>query len=118
MENIALHKAVSRVVNRIFGHHPHRVGLDPGSTVPVVTITYQDFLSPQTLHHMLTSAGNLPVEWNIERTMSLSMRHRLLEELYQQPEALADNPQYRGNVRYYLFDRFVSSDFDSSDKLI
>lgn len=111
MDQNNLYQAVVQAVARIFGHHPHRVELDDTPTIPVATVTYQDFLSPATLHHTLTTHDNLPVEWNIERTMSLSMRHRLLEELYYQPEILADNPRYKANVRFYLFDRFATTDF-------
>ena len=113
MDKIELHKAVARTVTAIFGKHPRRVELDDTPSVPVVTIYYQDFLSPATLHHTLSSISNHPVEWNFERTMSIPMRHRLLEELYYQPEILADHPEYRNNVRYYLFDRFATTDFSS-----
>ena len=109
-----LYQEVTQAVTEIFGRRPHRVELDESHSLPVATIVYQDFLSPATLHHTLTSNYNLPVEWNIERSMSLSMRHRLLEELYYQPEVLAENPQYRSNVRFYLFDRFATTDFIQS----
>ena len=33
--------------------------------------------------------------------------------IYYQPEILADHPEYRNNVRYYLFDRFATTDFSS-----
>ena len=115
MSEKKLHQAVSQAVSAIFGRRPHRVELDDTHSLPVATVIYQDYLSPATLHHTLMSSCNLPVEWNIERTMSMAMRLRLLEELYYQPEALSDNPQYRNNVRFYLFDRFATTDFIQSE---
>lgn len=105
-----LQQEVFRAVAAIFGSHPHYVSLNMQGPKPVATILYQDFLTPKTLLHTLGANTSLPVEWDIDRSMSLMMRARLLEELYQHPEYLTENPSFRGNVRYYIFDKFATTD--------
>ncbi len=111
MDQTNLHQAVTIAVSRIFGGHPHRVQLDAVSTPPVATVVYQDFLTPVTMHHTLAALAPLPVQWNFERSMSIPMRHRLLEELYFHPELLDSHPFFHGNVRRYVFHRFAETDF-------
>ena len=94
----------------IFGTHPHQVTYSKESSVVVVTVTYQDHLTPHSLHRYL-DASRLPVEWDIDRSMSDTIRHRLLDELFEHPDRLAERPVCRGNVRAYIFDRFASTDF-------
>ena len=94
----------------IFGAHPHQVTYSKEASVVVVTVAYQDFLTPHSLHRYL-DAVRLPVEWDIDRTMSDTLRHRLFDELYEHPEHLAERPVCRGNVRVYILDRFTSTDF-------
>ena len=111
MDHTDLFSQVLRATAGIFGSHPHQVELDETSSIPVATIIYQDFLTPATLHHTLVSVYNLPVEWNLERTMSHTLCHHLMDELFHHPEVMADHPEYGSNIRRYLFDRFATTDF-------
>ena len=94
----------------IFGDHPHQVSYEKESGSVVVTVTYHDFLTPHAVHRYL-SAARLPVQWDIDRSMSTTMQHRLLDELYEHPERLLQNHSCHGNVRLYILDRFATTDF-------
>jgi hypothetical protein len=106
---------ITEILNPIFGRHPYQITVNKGKLCPEVTITYQDFFTPKTLYDILNTFYMLPVEWDIERTMSTSLRGKLLEELYTNPERLVAKPTYRSNVRFYVFDRFATTDFAASD---
>lgn len=106
---------ITKILDPIFGRHPYRITVNKGKLCPEVTITYQDFFTPKTLFDILNTFYMIPVEWDIERSMSDNLRGRLLEELYANPERLVSKPTYRYNVRYYVFDRFATTDFAASD---
>lgn len=106
-----LHQQVTDALATIFGSHPYTVAFSSDKHHPEVTVSYQDFLTPKTLCGLLALVPELSVEWNIERTMSDNLRHQLLDELYRHPERLASHCYLRFNVRYYVNDRFSTTDF-------
>lgn len=106
-----LHSQVTRVLDTIFDGHPYSVTITEGKRQSEVTVSYQDFLTPRTLSGLLSLVPELNVEWNIERTMSDTLRHQLLDELYEHPERLTSHCYSRYNVRFYVFDRFATTDF-------
>lgn len=109
-----LHHEVTRTLDTIFDGHPYSVTITKGNQLPEVTVAYQDFLTPRTLNGLLSLVPNISVEWNIERTMSDTLRHQLLDELYEHPEKLTSHCYCRFNVRFYVFDRFATTDFTNS----
>lgn len=106
-----LHQQVTDALATIFGRHPHTVTFSGDTHHPEVTVAYQDFLTPRTLCGLLALVPELSVEWDIERTMSDSLRHQLLDELYHHPELLTSSQHCRFNVRFYVNDRFSTTDF-------
>lgn len=109
-----LHHEITRVLDTIFDGHPYSVTITKGKRQPEVTVSYQDFLTPRTLSGLLSLVPELNVEWDIERTMSDTLRHQLLDELYEHPERLTSHCYCRFNVRFYVFDRFATTDFTNS----
>lgn len=107
-----LHQEVTDALATIFGNHPYTATFTSDNSLIEVTVAYQDYLTPHTMHGLLSLAG-LSVGWDVERTMSNTLLHQLLEELFHHPERLSSNPIYRGNVRRYVFDRFATTDFKS-----
>lgn len=110
-----LHKVLPPVVLSVFGSHPCQIQIYKSKSNPVVTIKYQDFLTPKTLTSLLSRQVCFPVEWDLHRTMSDDLRHRLLDELFSHPEQLSVNPVFRNNPRLYVLDRFVTTDFDNEN---
>lgn len=106
-----LHQSVTRALATIFGSHPYSVTITQGEQFPQVNVCYQDYLTPKSLHALLSIPTISGVEWNIERTMSDSLRHRLLDELYSHPERLLSHKSFRCNVRLYILERFATTDF-------
>lgn len=103
--------SIIQAIADTFGSHPRQVNLATHKKKISVTIIYQDFLTPATLQHTLDAIVEGNVQWNFERSMSMSLRQNLLNELFHHPEELAHNPVFQGNVRLYIFDKFATTDF-------
>ena len=110
-----LHQQVTHALATIFGSHPYTVTFSGDKSHPEVTIAYQDSYTPKTLVGLLSLVPGLSVRWNIERTMSDAVRHQLLDELYHHPERLFATPIFRNSVRFYVLDRFATTDFTNSN---
>lgn len=108
-----LHQSVATAVATVFGYRKYRVSISSAQPQPVVTVCYADFLTPATLLRRLSAVASLPVHWNLERTLSTSLRVQLLNELFLHPELLSASPVFRGNVRRFILDRFATADFEN-----
>lgn len=99
-------------LSAIFGNIPFSVSVSTQNNFSIISVSYQDFLSVVQLRKELLAFGSdNHLSLSFDRSMSIHTLNLLLENLYEHPEELYADSSMHGNIRMFILERFIRTDF-------